>query len=261
MIKSSKVPAAVAAFWLLKIASTAMGEACSDLLVRVMPAELAVGLTAVALAAALLSALRADRYVPWRYWTAVCLVAVFGTMAADVAHTALGVPYLMSVTVFAAALGAIFVLWRRREGTISIHSIVTTERELFYWATVMATFALGTAVGDLTATTFGWGYLASGIVFAVLFTLPAIAFKSGLLNVVAAFWTAYVITRPLGASFADWAAADPDKGGLGIGFLPVTAVLLLIIVAGVWWVTRSGSDRPHPQVLQSDADFVAIPTN
>ena len=165
---------------------------------------IAVALGGIAYAAALVLQFSVRRYVPWIYWLTVVMVAIFGTMAADVLHVGLGIPYIVSTTFFAAALIVIFSVWYISEKTLSIHSIYTRRRELFYWATVVTTFALGTAVGDLTATTLHLGYFFSGVMFAVLIALPALAYWLLGLNEIFAFWLAYVLTRPLGASFADW---------------------------------------------------------
>jgi uncharacterized membrane-anchored protein len=180
------------------------------------------------------------RYIPWVYWLAVVMVSVFGTMVADILHVGLGVPYLISTAVFAALLGVIFVLWQRSEKTLSIHSITSFRCEAFYWATVLVTFALGTAAGDLTATSLGLGYFASGIVFAVLIAVPAVAFARFGLNAIAAFWIAYVLTRPLGASFADWLGVPPSRAGLGLGTGPVSLVLTMMIVMLVGYLTFEG---------------------
>ena len=187
--------------------------------------------------------LTARRYVPWRYWLFVLLVAIFGTMVADVAHIVVGIPYLISALGFALVLAAVFLVWRRTEGTLSVHSITSNRRELFYWATVLATFALGTATGDLTATTFGLGYLGSALLFAALFAIPAVGLRLGL-PATAAFWTAYVLTRPLGASIADWLAVAPDRGGLDLGHLPITAIGMGLIVIGVASMQFRSTRRP-----------------
>ncbi|WP_456846854.1 COG4705 family protein [Cellulomonas sp. P5_C6] len=240
---ASKVPEVTAIFWVTKALTTAMGESSSDYLVRAMPPEIAVLLGAVALAVALVIQLRAAEYVPWRYWLAVAMVGVFGTMAADVVHVGLGVPYLVSTVGFAIALAAVFVLWYASEHTLSIHSIRTRRRELFYWATVMATFALGTAAGDMLAVTLHLGYLAAGLVFSALLLIPAIGYRWFGLNAIVAFWFAYVLTRPVGASFADWFGVSPERGGLGLGSGPVALVLALAIaalVARMSWTRRAG---------------------
>jgi uncharacterized membrane-anchored protein len=144
---------------------------------------------------------------------------------------------------FAVLLTAVFWSWSRVEPTLSIHSITTARRELFYWAAVLTTFAMGTALGDLAAYTFNLGFLSAGVVFAVLFALPGLAFYALRINAVLAFWAAYVMTRPLGASFADWTGKDRSAGGLGWGDGPVAAVLAVLIVAGVAYLTVSGSDQ------------------
>ena len=164
---TSKVPEAVVAFWLTKALSTALGESVSDWLVHAIAPVPAVLLGFVGFVVALLAQLRATSYRPWRYWSAVAMVGVFGTMAADVLHVGFKVPYVASTALFVVVLAAVFALWYRTEHTLSIHTIVTLRRELFYWAAVVATFALGTAVGDLAATTGGLGYFPSAVVFGV----------------------------------------------------------------------------------------------
>lgn len=227
----SKVPEITAWFWAIKVLTTGMGETASDWLAHTLAPPVAVGLGALALAAALVVQFAARRYVAWIYWLAVVTVSVVGTMAADVLHVGLGVPYAVSTPAFAVILAFVLVLWHAAEKTLSIHTIDTPRRELFYWATVLSTFALGTAAGDLTAATLGWGYLASGVVFAAAIAVPAIAHRRFALDAVPAFWAAYVITRPLGASFADWMGVSTTRGGLGWGTGPVTLGWLAAIVA------------------------------
>ncbi|HEY4225287.1 MAG TPA: hypothetical protein VGM70_05695 [Pseudolysinimonas sp.] len=230
--RRTRVPEVTALFWAIKILTTGVGEVASDFLVKTFDPVPVVLLAFVAFLGAGALQLTARRYVPWRYWSFVLLVAVFGTMVADVAHIVVGVPYLLSAFAFAVVLALVFLLWRRTEGTLSVHSIRTNRRELFYWATVLATFALGTATGDLTATTLGLGYLGSALLFAALFAIPAMGLRLGL-PATGAFWTAYVLTRPLGASIADWLAVTPDRGGLDLGHLLITAVGLGLIAVGV----------------------------
>jgi len=237
-----KVPQLSAYFWVTKVLTTAMGEATSDYLVKVLGAVPAVLLGAVALALALALQFRARRYVAWTYWLAVVMVAVFGTMAADVLHLQFGVPYDVSTPFFAVVLAGVFVTWYVSEKTLSIHSIDTPRREAFYWATVIATFALGTAAGDMTATTLHLGYLVSGALFAGLICVPALAYRFLGLNAVVAFWFAYVVTRPLGASFADWAGKSHHLGGLGLGDGLVSASLTIVIVGLVAYLTVSRRD-------------------
>ena len=167
-----KVPELTIFFWIIKLLSTALGESTSDYLVFHINPYIAVAIGTVGLAISLILQLFVKRYIAWIYWLAVVMVAVFGTMAADVLHVGFGIPYIISSIFFSISLVIIFAVWYLVEKTLSIHSIHTLRRELFYWATVMATFALGTAVGDLTAATFGLGYLLSGILFAVIFFCP-----------------------------------------------------------------------------------------
>ena len=215
--RDSKVPSVDGFFWFLKLLTTAMGEATSDFFVHRFNPELAVVCGALVFFAVLWWQLAKPRYFIVPYWSAVVMVSIFGTMCADVLHVGLGVPYVVSASGFAVVLAAVFLTWSRVEHTLSIHTITSTRRELFYWATITTTFALGTAVGDLTASTFGLGYLTSGILFAFIFALPVLGFAVFRLNAITMFWTAYVLTRPLGASFADYLAMPPDHGGLGWG--------------------------------------------
>ncbi|MBO2463478.1 COG4705 family protein [Actinomadura violacea] len=229
-------------FWIIKILTTGMGETTSDYLAHRLDPIIAVLLAGALLAASLALQFRARRYVPWIYWTSVTMVSVFGTMAADALHVVLGIPYLASTVFFVIALTAVFAIWYVSEKTLSIHGIVTARRELFYWATVMTTFALGTATGDMSAVTLHLGYLASGVVFAVLIALPALAYGLLRMNAVFAFWAAYVLTRPLGASFADWMGVSHDRGGLALGTGPVSLALAVIIAGFVGYLTATHKD-------------------
>ncbi|HEY7984195.1 MAG TPA: hypothetical protein VID73_08505 [Ktedonobacterales bacterium] len=248
-----KVPEIILAFWLAKLLTTALGEATSDYLVYHYDKYKAVEAGFVALAIALGLQFLVRRYVAWVYWLAVLMVAVFGTMAADVVHLVLGVPYLNSTIGFAIALAVIFAVWYLSERTLSIHSIYTPRRELFYWATVMTTFALGTAAGDLAAITFRLGYLDAGILFAIVIAIPALAWRFAHLNPIVAFWFAYIVTRPLGASFADWFGKPVNLRGLGYGDGPVVAVLTVALVALVAYLAITRADvKPegaHPAPL------------
>lgn len=241
----------IAFFWLTKVATTAMGETTSDALngLPTGPA-LAIPLMLIGLVWAMRRQFRRDRYDAWTYWSVVVMVAVFGTSAADALHVGLGVPYLEVTMLYAVILAAIFFAWHRSEGTLSIHSITTKRRETFYWATVLATFALGTACGDMTATTLHIGYLGSGFLFLGLIAIPWLGHRYLGLNEVFAFWMAYVLTRPLGASFADWMAVEPHRGGLGLG--AGGASLILAAVVGLC-IARLASTRMD--VLVEDVDL------
>ncbi len=231
-----KVPEVTVLFWIVKLLSTAMGESTSDFLVYQIDPYVAVILGCVGLVGALTLQLLARRYIAWVYWFAVVMVAVFGTMAADVTHVVLGVPYLISTMVFAVVLSIVFLVWHTSEKTLSIHSVHAGRRELFYWATVMATFALGTAAGDMTAATLNLGYFDSLVLFAILFAAPLLARRLFGLNEIFSFWFAYVMTRPLGASFADW-MGKPFLGGLGLGDGKIALVLTVLIVGFVLYLS------------------------
>ncbi len=234
---AAKVPEIGVLFWVVKLLTTAGGEAFSDFLAH----HIAIG--AVVDVALIVSALffqfRTRRYVAAAYWYLALAIATFGTGAADVMHLQIGLPYTVTTALWAIVLAVVFWLWYRSEGTLSIHSIVTRRREMYYWATVFATFALGTALGDLTAVTLHLGYLGSGIMFAVIIVIPLIAWRMGL-NPVVAFWFAYIVTRPLGASFADYFSKPHSLSGLNFGDLPTTAafVAALVILVGYLQVTR-----------------------
>jgi uncharacterized membrane-anchored protein len=226
---SSNLPKVVALFWVIKITTTGMGEAASDFLVRTLGNFPAVALGTIIFSAALLTQFRLKGFSRWVYWLTVAMVSVFGTMAADIVHIGFDVPYLASTIFFFVALVVTFTLWWRFEGTISIATVDTKRREFFYWLTVLITFALGTAAGDMTARTFGWGYLSSGLIFGLAFAIPLIAYVLGFRFRTIWFWLAYIATRPFGASFADWIGADHNKGGLGFGFGNITLVLAAVI--------------------------------
>jgi uncharacterized membrane-anchored protein len=242
---AAKVPEITFMFWIIKILTTGMGEATSDFLAR-HNVILAGAAGFAGFAVAMWLQFRVRRYVAVVYWLAVAMVAVFGTMAADGLHVELGVPYIGSTLCYAVILAAVFWLWHRSEGTLSIHSIVTRRREAFYWLTVLATFALGTATGDLTATTLHLGYLPSGILFTAAILVPALAWWRFRLNAVVAFWIAYVLTRPLGASFADWLSKPRAITGLNYGDGQVAAVSAVIIAALVACVAVTRRDIQPP---------------
>jgi uncharacterized membrane-anchored protein len=240
----SKVPEITAYFWVVKALTTAMGESTSDFLVHSLVPEVAVVLGGIAFAIALYVQFSKPHYVPWAYWLAVAMVGVFGTMAADVLHVGLGVPYIASTIFYAIALYFVFRIWYRMEGTLSIHSIRTPRREVFYWAAVLATFALGTAAGDLTAVTLGLGYFGSILLFAAIIAIPALGYFQFRMNSILAFWFAYVVTRPLGASVADWLAVSHERGGLALGTGPVSLVFAAVIAGFVAYLSVTGKDTP-----------------
>jgi uncharacterized membrane-anchored protein len=249
----TKVPEITVYFWIIKLLTTAMGEATSDYLVSHMNQFVAVALGGIGLVASLILQLSVRRYVAWIYWLVVVMVSIFGTMVADATHIVLGIPYYITTISFVIVLTVVFTTWYRVEKTLSIHSIYTRNREMFYWATVLATFALGTATGDMTASTLHLGYFASGVVFAVLFALPGLCYWLFGLNEIFAFWFAYVMTRPLGASFADWFGTPHSVGGLGFGKGLVSMVLTIFIVIFVGYLTVTRKDVQREPVLSSNS--------
>jgi uncharacterized membrane-anchored protein len=249
-----KVPAVNVYFWIVKVLTTAMGEAVSDFSVKQFNPYLAVFTGFVVFVIAITWQLRVPTYRTWPYWIAVSMVAIFGTMVADSMHVGLGVPYKVSVSLFAVALAVILITWYRVEGTLSIHSIVTRRRELFYWATVCCTFALGTATGDLTATTLHLGYFTSGVMFTLVILVPLAAWRLGV-NPVLTFWVAYILTRPIGASFADFFGMPKTSGGLGIGHGPVSLVTAALVLASIAYLARTGKDQPSEQPVAADAGY------
>jgi uncharacterized membrane-anchored protein len=237
-----RVPEITVYFWVIKALSTALGESTSDYLVHVMNPVIAVGLGFVFFAGALILQFSVRRYTAWTYWLAVVMVGVFGTMAADVLHVGFGVPYTVSSLLYAVVLAAVFFTWARTEKTLSIHSIDTMRREIFYWLTVVATFAMGTALGDFSAFTLHLGYLTSAVLFAAVIAIPALGYRLLRWNAIFSFWFAYVATRPLGASFADYFAKPRTVGGFGLGDGPVVLVLALAILVLVAFLAVTRRD-------------------
>ena len=238
-----RVPEVAVVFWVVKGLSTAMGESTSDALVNSsLGAPVAVVLGFIAFAAALTVQFKQARYRAWSYWLSVCMVGVFGTMAADVMHVVLHVPYTASTIFYAVVLATVFISWQRVEGTLSIHSIDTPRREAFYWAAVVATFAMGTALGDFTAVTLKLGYLPSAALFAGLILIPLLGWRLLHWSPVFCFWAAYVVTRPLGASIADGLAKPKNISGMAYGDWPVSGVLFALIILLVAYLAVTKRD-------------------
>ena len=243
---AAKVPEITFIFWVVKILTTCGGEAVSDWLGegdRLVGAAVEIGLLVIALA----WQFRTRRYFAAAYWSLAYAIAIFGTGVSDTLHLVIGIPYAGTTLLWAVVLAAVFWLWYRSEGTLSIHSITTRRREMYYWAVVFATFALGTALGDFTGTTLGLGYLASGIMFFLIILIPAVAWSRFNLDAIAAFWFAYVVTRPLGASFADYIGRARSTSGLGYGSgrVAVIVVIAVAILVGYLAVTRHDIQAPE----------------
>ncbi|WP_250292236.1 hypothetical protein [Frankia sp. CiP1_Cm_nod1] len=229
----SKVPEVTIFFWIIKVLCTTVGESAADFL----NVDLDIGLTGtsvvtgVLLVGALILQFTASRYVPARYWLTVAFVSVFGTLVTDNLTDNLGVPLETSTLIFGVLLALTFLAWYLTEKTLSIHSIFTRRREAFYWLTILVTFALGTATGDLMAEVLGIGYLMTGVIMAALIAALAIGWRFGL-NPVLAFWLIYILTRPLGASIGDYLSQSPDAGGLGLG-ATLTSVIFTAGIIGI----------------------------
>jgi uncharacterized membrane-anchored protein len=237
----NKVPEITAIFWIIKILSTTVGETGADYLA--VHVGLGASTTAAMMAGFLIVALgiqlRTRTYVPRIYWLTVVLVSVVGTQITDLLTDKLEISLYLSTAVFAGALAAIFAIWYGVERTLSIHTIVTRRRELFYWAAILFTFALGTAAGDLATEALGLGFRVGVIVFAVLIAAIAFAYYLGA-NPVLTFWLAYILTRPLGASLGDLLSQSRNYGGAGLGTIYTSLAFLIVIVALVAWVSFEG---------------------
>jgi uncharacterized membrane-anchored protein len=240
----NKVPEVTVYFWIIKVLCTTVGESFADYI----NATLGFGLTnttvvfSAALVAVLVAQFRLSRYVPAVYWLAVVLISVVGTLLTDILTDGLAVPLWISTTVFAVVLAVVFAVWFARERTLSIHSIVTTGREGFYWLTVLVTFALGTAAGDWTLELSGWGPGPSVLIPAGLIAAVFAAWKLGA-GPVLSFWLAYILTRPLGANIGDYLSSSPKDGGLGLGTLGTSALFLGTILAVVVFLTKTHKDQ------------------
>jgi uncharacterized membrane-anchored protein len=258
----SKVPQVTLAFWVIKVFSTTVGETAADYL----NADLGLGLTITTIITAVLFLIAlgvqfaTKRYTPVVYWITVVLISVMGTLITDNLTDALGVPLWLSTAVFSVLLAATFVIWFLRERTLSIHSIVTRPREVFYWLAILFTFALGTAAGDLFAEGLGLGFLVSAIIFAAVIAMVAVAFFVFKANAVVCFWIAYVLTRPLGASLGDLTSQPTADGGLGLGATGTSYVFLGVIVVLIVAMTiRLGRQRRELRAAGVTPEVVGTP--
>ncbi len=246
MSLASKVPEVTIWFWVIKVLATTVGETAADFLAD----NLDLGLTnttyimSALLAAVLVVQFRAGTYVPGIYWLAVVLISIVGTLITDNLVDNLGVSLVVSTTVFAVALALTFSVWFASERTLSIHSIRTAKREAFYWLAILFTFALGTAAGDLLAEKLDVGYWKSALIFAGAIALVTAAHFALHLNAILAFWIAYILTRPLGASIGDYLSQHRADGGLGLGTVGTSAIFLATILAVVVYLSKSKKDQP-----------------
>ncbi|MQB46447.1 hypothetical protein [Rhizobium sp. ICMP 5592] len=238
-VQQNRVPEVTVEFWLIKLMAVTMGETAADYLA----VNLGLGLTATSLlmTAVLIVALvfqfAQKRYIPPYYWAAVVLISIVGTLVTDNLVDNFGVALQTTAIGFTIALAVTFAVWYAAEKTLSIHSIFTTRREAFYWLAILFTFALGTAVGDLVAEVFALGYLSTGLLFGGIIAVITIAYYVFRLNAILAFWLAYILTRPLGASFGDLLSQPLEYGGLGFGTIVTSALFLAVIICLVIYMT------------------------
>ncbi|MFF2907813.1 hypothetical protein [Paenibacillus sp. NPDC057934] len=241
----NKVPQVTIFFWLIKIMATTVGETAADYL----NFNLNWGLTITTLAitglliVALFFQMSANRYIPSLYWLAVVLISVVGTLITDNLVDNLGVPLESTTLYFSLALLVTFMAWYASEKTLSIHSITTRKREAFYWLAILFTFALGTAAGDLVAESLNLGYLVSAVIFAAIIGLITLAHFRLKLNAVVAFWMAYILTRPMGASLGDYLSQPRSEGGLELGTTGTSIIFIVIILGLVLYLTKSKKDQ------------------
>jgi uncharacterized membrane-anchored protein len=243
---AAKVPEVILVFWVVKILTTAGGEATSDYL-KTFGNFGGGGLEVLVILVGLALQFGTRRYRAFAYWSLAFAIAITGTGVSDFLHLDVHIPYAGTTLLWAVVLAAIFWLWQRSEGTLSIHSITTQRREAFYWATVFATFALGTALGDFTATSLNLGYLDSGILFTVIILIPAVAHWRLGLDGVAAFWMSYVVTRPLGASFADYISKPKNISGINFGDGPTAIVFAVAVFILVCYLALARPDIQKPE--------------
>ena len=237
----NRVPKVTFDFWIIKLLAVTMGETAADYLA----VNMGLGLTATStimaavLAIALALQFRQRRYVPWSYWLAVVLISVVGTLVTDNLVDNLGVSLVTCTVAFTIALAGTFALWYASERTLSIHKVLTTRREAFYWLAILFTFALGTAVGDLISEKFGLGYYHTGVLFCMIIASLAIGYRFLKLDPILGFWLAYIFTRPLGASFGDFLSQPSEYGGMGLGTTNTSIIFLLLIAITVVYMTLS----------------------
>jgi uncharacterized membrane-anchored protein len=250
----NKVPEVTIFFWLIKIMATTVGETFADYL----NVTLGFGLskTSVVMTVLLLLALAAQfatrKYIPATYWLAVVLISVLGTLITDNLTDNLGVPLQTATIMFGIALIMVFALWYISEKTLSIHSIVTSRREAFYWLTILFTFALGTAAGDLFSETYQLGYGLSALIFGGLIAVVAVARFSLRVSEVTTFWAAYILTRPLGASIGDYMSQAKEDSGIGLGTTTTSAIFLVLIFVLVGYLAVTRVDVTEKKLAKTE---------
>lgn len=248
----NKVPEVTIYFWIIKIMATTVGETAADLLAVRMNMGLTITsvVMSVLFAIVLVFQLRTRRYVPTLYWLTVVLISIVGTLVSDNLVDGFGISLVTTSIAFSILLAIVFAAWYSVEKTLSIHTIVTSRRERFYWLAILFTFAMGTSVGDLLAESIDLGYLQAAIVFALSIAAVGALYYGLRLNAVFCFWVAYILTRPLGASIGDWLAKPMIADGLGLGTVTTSVIFLGVILAAVLYLTVSKVDRIAPNVSE-----------
>ena len=242
---AAKVPEVILLFWVVKILTTAGGEATSDYL-KTYGNFGGGGIEVLVIVVGLALQFGTRRYRAFAYWSLAFAIAITGTGVSDFLHLDVHIPYAGTTLLWALVLAAIFWVWLRSEGTLSIHSISTQRREAYYWATVFATFALGTALGDFTATSLNLGYLDSGLLFTIVILIPALAHWRFGLSGIAAFWMSYIVTRPLGASFADYISKPKNLSGINFGDGPTAIAFAIAVFVLVTYLALARPDIQQP---------------
>ena len=250
----NKVPQVTLVFWIIKMMSTTVGETAADFLI--FNVGLGLPLTSIIMSALLIALLvlqvRLTRYVPTSYWLVVVFVSVVGTLVSDYLVDGLGISLVTTSIVFGVGLAVVFAIWYAVERTLSIHTIFTRQRELFYWAAILFTFALGTSAGDLVAETFALGYATSAIGFGALIGLTYLVFRMGG-NAVLTFWIGYILTRPFGASLGDLLAQPTSNGGLGLGTTGTSILFLAVIASFVAYLSYRQRNSEPPVASSASA--------
>ncbi|MBN8997031.1 MAG: hypothetical protein J0H63_11210 [Rhizobiales bacterium] len=262
-VRFNKVPQVTVDFWVIKLLAVTVGETAADYMN--LDLDLGLSTTSWILTAVLVVALAVqfaqNRYIPWVYWTAVVLISVVGTLVTDNLVDNFGVSLITTTIVFTILLAITFAVWYAVERTLSIHTIVTIRREAFYWLAILFTFALGTSAGDLAAEQFGLGYLATGLIFAGIIAVIAASYYLGKLGAITAFWLAYILTRPVGASLGDFFSQTPDHGGLGLGTIVTSYVFLggIALVVLYMSLTHEGVEKMEVSQDNQRSDTPALP--
>jgi uncharacterized membrane-anchored protein len=254
----AKVPETITPwFWATKIFMTATGEAISDAMNQQLGPAISVPIMLILLTVTLRWQMRQERYQTAPYWSVVAAVSIFGTSAADAFHVGIGMPYWSTTLMYAVIVTVIFLTWHRSEGTLDIHSIVNRRRERFYWLTVLGSFALGTASGDWTAVDLHLAYLPSFLLFGALILIPLVLWRRGV-NAVFTFWFAYTLTRPFGASWADYSDFPIHQAGLNLGQIP-TAIYLGLVTAALIGYMHARRIGYHDDIVIPSAEVAPEP--